>query len=120
MKMRTTRFLSLLLLTMLLAGSAGTTQAPTVRGKILRQSDGSVQPAVRVRVRLCYPNTNMQRCSPPVRTGEDGMFYFHNIPPGRYLLEVQAGEGQMRYYEIEVSSQEYTDIEPIVLPAEEL
>jgi hypothetical protein len=54
-------------------------------------------------------------------TGQDGIFYFYNVPPGKYTLEVQAR--QVISYPIEVkpgspnAPSAYQDIPEITLPS---
>ena len=59
---------------------------PVARGRIQRPaSNGSWSPASGLLVTL---RSERGIRSMPVYTGNDGMYYFKRVPPGRYLLEV--------------------------------
>jgi hypothetical protein len=50
-------------------------------------------------------------------TGEDGMYYLYNVPPGFYYLEVWIQPGrQPLVYEVQVGNGSFSDIPPIILP----
>ncbi len=102
----------LLILALLLLGP-DTAAAQTVRGKLL-QPDGN-RPAAYVHVRLVTPN-NEPACR-WMATEQDGMYYFRNVKPGVYFLEVKRKGKASLYYKIEVRLQDYTDIQPITLTA---
>lgn len=109
--------LSLILISALLLISAGFAEAQTVRGKIQWQTDDGVRPAGRLHVQLCYPedHANAGACS-SAYTGSDGMYYFHEVKPGQYVLRIRKGRDQeWQSYKIEVSQEEYVDINPITL-----
>jgi hypothetical protein len=93
----------------LLADSA---YSQTVRGRLDRRGPSGYYPAAYVKVTLGIPN---QWRSLPVYTGVDGMYYFYNIRPGNYVLEIWGYRDPIRY-EIQVLNQPYTDIKPILLP----
>jgi len=65
-------------------------QTTTVRGQLLRNGD----PAPGVQVTL--GNQAVGRSWPAV-TGNDGMYYFYNIPLGDYYLEVLASNPPKTY-----------------------
>lgn len=58
----------------------------TVRGKIQRQQQSRLYPAPNVRVTL-IPRSASSRAL-LIYTGNDGMFYFRNVPAGTYRFEV--------------------------------
>jgi hypothetical protein len=107
----TRRVLALLFLVFAMTAAA---QAATVRGQLVRGNGyGGVYAVGYVKVTLW--NESRGRSSPAV-TGSDGMYYFYNVPPDIYYLEVWLYPGrQPLYYKIQVSDPA-TDIPRIVLP----
>lgn len=65
-------------------------QVVTARGRIDRLGPGGVYPAPRVRVTLFSPTMGP---SSPAYTNIDGMYYFYNVPPGDYDLQILAPWG---------------------------
>ena len=64
-----------------------------VRGRLDRPGGPQgVYPAANQMVRLISPTRG---ASAPVTTGADGMYYFYNIPPGQYSLEIM-GQGTVQ------------------------
>lgn len=86
--------------------------ASTVRGRLDRRYGYQVYPAANVRVTVYNPNIGR---SSPAYTGNDGMYYFYNVPAGDYYLEVWVSQ-QPLVYTIRVYEQPFTDIPPILLP----
>jgi hypothetical protein len=43
-------------------------------------------------------------------TGPDGMYFFHNISPGQYVIEVNG-----RHYPIFVTAGEFQDLQPLLV-----
>ena len=94
--------------------------AGTVRGLIVKQNNQRTEnPIQDIPVTLC--NTEGE-CSSPVYTDTKGMYYFYNVPAGKYILKVWP-----RGYNvgipvvtpnIQVLNQGYTDITRIVIPSE--
>lgn len=83
----------------------------TIRGKIERKGDQKIYAASRVRVTLAPQEKPTSRIT--VYTGSDGMYYFHNVSMGTYILEVWSAEGKaIRKYSIKADRQ-YVDIAPI-------
>jgi len=81
--------------------------AQTVRGRIVRNGQFGHYPVAGIQVTL-------DRRVAAV-TGSDGMYYFGNVPPGRYTLEVWLGPGQAIALYIDVAP-DPTDVVPIVVP----
>jgi hypothetical protein len=70
----------------LLLAVATLASAATVRGYVFRQAPNGVSyPAPRVMLTLY--SASMGRSS-PAYSGEDGFYYFYNVPPGNYVLEI--------------------------------
>ncbi len=90
-------------------------QRPTVRGKLERKGNTGNYPAAYVRVTLAPSNAKSDINS--VYTGSDGMYYFRNVPPGTYVLEIWGSQDKaIMGFSIKVSSRPYTDLEPITIP----
>jgi hypothetical protein len=81
----------------------------TVRGKLQRQGG---RPAVNVKVTI--RNSNAERL-PAVYTDTGGLYYFYNVPAGKYEIEIWIS-GQPMVFTIGVSNDQYTDIAPITIP----
>jgi hypothetical protein len=64
-------------------------QGVTVRGRLVRQGPAGVYPAVNIQVTL-FSQQNGRTV--PTVSGYDGMYYFYNIPPGPYNLEIWVGQ----------------------------
>ena len=90
-------------------------QKPTVRGKLERKGNSVNYPAAYVRVTLAPSNAKSDITS--VYTGSDGMYYFRNVPPGTYVLEIWGSQDKaIMSFSIKVSNRPYTDLEPITIP----
>src|SRR5215471_7729339 len=75
-----------LMLSLICSASAG---GVMVRGRLDRQDPrGVTYPANSVVVTLNNPQLGR---SPRVYSGNDGMYYFYNVPPGHYTLEIWIG-----------------------------
>ncbi|HEX8844150.1 MAG TPA: carboxypeptidase-like regulatory domain-containing protein [Pyrinomonadaceae bacterium] len=94
-----------------------TMPGPTVRGKVERKAKSSKYPAPNVRLTLAVRSTKVR--SAPVYTDDDGMYYFRNVTPGQYILEIWGSEKnpiQRFYIEVSDSKNGYVDISPVTLP----
>jgi hypothetical protein len=107
--------LKILLLSLVVFIATASVYAGTVRGRLdRRDAYGRVYPAAYVVVTLY--NQQIGRSS-PVYSGNDGMYYLYNVPPGPYLLEIWIYPNQEPLrYGIQVYDQPLTDIAPILLP----
>jgi hypothetical protein len=102
-----------LLILALIYGSAASAYAGNIRGMLYRRaSDGRTYPAPYVRVTLNHAQYGR---SSPADTGPDGMYYFYNVQPGDYWLEVWVGSKPL-VFTIRVYNQPLTDIPPIQIP----
>ncbi len=115
--MQTIRVYVLLALLAGMLTGVETAAAQTVRGKLYQEGpDGVRRPAAFVNVVL--KTNDLKPASYPVATGVDGMYYFRNIMPGTYILEIQRGGTKpLLRYSIQVLPKKVTNIKPIVLPA---
>jgi hypothetical protein len=103
------------LFTLFLTPGAVAQPQTIVRGKIERQNSPRNYPAPRVRVTLAPAND--QGRATTAYTGADGMYYFHNVAAGQYVLKVWNSQDQaVRAYTIVAGRKTYTDIKPIVIP----
>jgi hypothetical protein len=86
----------------------------TVRGRLDRvYPNGARYPATGVAVTLF--NQSLGRTT-PAYAGPDGLYYFYNIRPGSYYLEVWTSQnGPPAVYPINVV-EPYTDIGPVIVP----
>jgi hypothetical protein len=82
--------------------------AGTLRGQILRY-DGT--PAVGAVVELKHPTAGS---SGIVDVDKSGMFYFHEVPPAMYTMQVRYAK-RTQYFRVTVLPQPNTDIRPIKL-----
>jgi len=85
----------------------------TVRGRLDREGPYGFYPAAYVQVTLYAPDRGR---SLPVYTDVDGMYYFHDVPPGDYILEIWVSPDRPLSYRIHVFRRRYVDIKPILLP----
>ena len=85
--------------------------ASTVRGKLLREVEGRGYPVAGIMLHLIRPK------GAPLTTysGSEGLFYFYNVTPGEYTLEVVVSSTDVRKFGIHVEGQPYTDIAPITI-----
>jgi hypothetical protein len=84
----------------------------TVRGRIDRRTTTGTVPASYVRVTLYREDTKEKM--PEVYTGNDGIYYIRNVPPGTYILQVWlSAEKLYKSYRINVEDTPYTDIQTI-------
>jgi hypothetical protein len=82
--------------------------ADNVRGQLLRGNN----PVAGVAVNLVGPSGR----SATVYSGRDGMYYFSNMPPGNYKLQIwDVPAAPALEFEITVYRQQWTDIRPIQL-----
>lgn len=106
----------IVLLVIVLFVLSASTYAATVRGRLDRRDGyGRIYPAVYVRVTL---RSDRLGRSGPAYSGTDGMYYFYNVPPGTYYLEIWPYPNQQQpiVYVIYVNDQPLTDIAPIQIP----
>lgn len=98
----------MLLLFLLVLAIPSLADAANLRGRIDAANRFSrvPYPLGRAVVDLCFGRNKTRYI-----TGPDGMYYFGNIFPGRYVLEIN---GRLRY-PITVGNQPYQDLPPIVL-----
>lgn len=75
----------------------------TVRGRVVRADNGN--PYIGVQVVLSHGDQH----SPPAYTGNDGMFFLQNVPPGSYAIELRSKQDR-RVLRLEVSAAPYTDL----------
>jgi len=89
--------------------------ATTVRGRLDRFGLLGIAPASDIQVTL-YSRV-AEESSVPSSTGSDGMYYFHDVTPGVYVIEiwVQGFNHEPLKYEVEALDQEYTNISPILI-----
>ena len=82
-----------------------------VRGQVTKQN----APASRVRVTLAPNNTPTNITT--TYTGKDGLYYFRNITPGGYVIEVFNAQGRsVARRPIQVGQQPYVDVAPMAIP----
>jgi hypothetical protein len=112
--MSTFRLVSLLLLPAALLLAAHLAYGSNVEGRLdYRGSSGAISPAPHLQVNLVDP---VQKRSSSTFTGFDGMYYFFNVPPGQYTLEVRTPRNKVLSYKITVRDQPSTPIAPIPIP----
>lgn len=89
--------------------------ATTVRGRLDRFGLLGIAPASDIQVTL-YSRVTKESLGPS-STGSDGMYYFHNVTPGVYVIEIgfQGFNHEPLKYEVEALDQEYTNISPILI-----
>ncbi len=92
----------------LLALISGVMQAAVVRGRIER-SEGYPAPYMRVTLNGPAGESN------PVYTGNDGQYYFRDIPAGTYVLEIWNQRDRPTSYRIEVR-EPVTEVPVIRIP----
>jgi hypothetical protein len=78
-----------------------------------RGSSGFVSPAPHIQVNLVDP---VQKRSSSTFTGFDGMYYFFNVPPGQYTLEIRTSKDKLLGFKITVRDRPSTRIAPILIP----
>jgi hypothetical protein len=112
-----TTALFILLASVALASLAPTVSAQqarqsTVRGRIDRQTANGTAPASYIRVTLYREDTKEKM--PEAYTGNDGIYYIRNVPPGTYILQVWLSTDRLyKSYRINVEAGPYTDIQTI-------
>jgi hypothetical protein len=92
---------------------AAAAQAATVRGRLVRNGYGGVYGVGYVTVTLW--NQSRGRSAPAV-TGADGMYYFYNVPPDNYYLQVWLYPGKAPLTYVIRVNDPGTDVPPILLP----
>ncbi len=104
-----------LLLFLIVCAATASAAAATVRGRLdRRDAYGNIYRAAYVGVTL---NNQYVGRSSMTYTGEDGMYYLYNVPPGSYYLEVWIQPGrQPLVYQVQVGNAPFSDIPPILLP----
>lgn len=105
----------MIVLCLLIMASASATFASTVRGRLERRDVyGKGYVAAHIRVVL-VSQQNIR--STPAYSGNDGLYYLYNVPPGLYILEVSTDPNRAPLrFKIQVNNQSVTDIGPIVIP----
>jgi hypothetical protein len=91
-------------------------RATSVRGRLACQNTISGDPVQAVRVRLAHPQLGTSSWA---SSGNDGMFYLYNAPPGDYTLEIEINpkderNGTIRLA-VRVAPSPITDLSPIRL-----
>ena len=94
--------------TLALLSLAAIVQAASVRGKIARNAG---YPVSYMKVTLKGP----RGVSSPVYTGNDGVYYFKNIPAGDYILEVWNLKGRPTSFKIQIR-EPLTEVPVIKIP----
>jgi hypothetical protein len=84
-------------------------QSTTIRGQLLHAGQS---PAAGVQVTLLSQSFGR---SLPALTGNDGMYYFYNIPLGNYYLEVWTSNPPQAY-PVQIWSYPYHDIPRLTVP----
>ncbi|HPQ43803.1 MAG TPA: carboxypeptidase-like regulatory domain-containing protein [Syntrophales bacterium] len=84
-----------------------------VRGMLFRVGPHGPYPAVNVHLTLISSSIGR---SAPTYTGRDGMYYFYNVPPGQYALEVWGYGPNPIIHRISVLNRPYNDIPQIQVP----
>jgi hypothetical protein len=108
---RATHVMLAVLFTTIIAAGA---QAGTVRGRFDRRTSQGTYPAAGIPVTVFRPDIGRSGVS---YSGNDGMYYLYNIPPGYYVLEVWLYPNTPPMtFSIQVGSQPFTDIAPIIVP----
>ncbi len=107
------KFYLLLLFVVAFLIVAVSADAQTVRGRLDREGSSGPYPAAYVKVTLYAPDIGR---SSPVYTGSDGMYYFYNVPPGDYILEIWRNRAKTITYSIQILNEPYTDIPSILIP----
>jgi hypothetical protein len=104
-----------LLLFLILLATTVSAYAATVRGKLSRTSAaGTIYAASYVKVTLSNSRIGD---SAPAYTGEDGMYYFYNVPAGDYDLKIWVSpRREPIVVRIQVSNQPYTDVRHLLIP----
>ena len=98
-------------------GLAGAEPPPvqTVRGLVRRQlPDGRLLPASSLRVTL-EDKASKRRFVASI--GWDGIYFFHEVPPGSYALSVQDKDKPARVLAVVITAAPYFDIPPVILAA---
>lgn len=88
----------------------------TVRGRVDRENNSGKYPAPYVRVTIRGADSPREK---PLQTytEKDGMYYFRELQPGDYVLEIWNDEGKaVAGYRISVLDKPFTDIKPVVIP----
>ena len=93
---------------LLLLSLAGGMHAAIVRGKIQRKAGYAVS---YMKISLKGPKGE----SYPVYTGNDGMYYFKNIPAGNYTLEVWNQKDRPTSFKIQIR-EPGTEVPVITIP----
>ena len=84
-----------------------------VRGKLYREGTQGRYPAVNVLLTLHSPSMGRSARS---YTGRDGMYYFYNVPPGHYTLEIWGYGPKPIIHRIDVTNRPYNDMREIRVP----
>ena len=105
-------FFIVFLLGIMILVIADPADAATVRGRVFRQAPSGSYPAPYVKLTLYAQGRGR---SAPVYSGGDGTYYFYNISPGQYTLEVWIDPSRSMNFNLRVLSQPYTDVGPIYI-----
>ena len=106
--------LALLLAPCALAMAPQGPKGSTVRGRLVRQGQrGELYSAPGIKVRLTHP---VHGQSTFVYTDMQGMYYWFDVPPGDFVLEVWLSEKYVLKYAVRVLARPFTDLPQIVVP----
>lgn len=104
---------NILLIAVLIIIIPSVSDATNLRGRIdgRNQYSGVPYPVGHASVNLYFQVPGGWRMIAGTRTGFNGMYFFKNIAPGYYVLQVNGRQN----YPISVYNQPYQDIPPILL-----
>ena len=92
----------------LLAGTSAL--ATTVRGRV-HFPNGAYASGVEVRI-----VGSSRAILGSAYSGQDGMYYLYDIPPGKYTLEILLRNKNVLRFSITVSNDMFSDVAPVALP----
>jgi hypothetical protein len=106
MKMKMKRALTIVFLLLILFTISSPAYSNVVRGMLYRVGPYGRYPAVNVLVTLYSRYIGRSARS---YTSRDGMYYFYNVPEGKYVLEIWGYGPDPIIYPFEVFNQPYND-----------
>ena len=90
---------------------SGTALAQTVRGRVMRQTQNGLFPAVYVPVALVKPGWTMTAYTDP-----EGWYYFYNVTPGSYTVVIQNTQNGQRAPVSVVTDVSYVEVRQLTIP----